>query len=55
MSVIHKIHYAALFDFTIALLLGACSVTQEQPVPAGNKQQAAATVEKNVRHTKQQT
>jgi len=46
MSVIHKIYYAALFDFTIALLLGACSVTQEQPVPAGNKQQAAATVEK---------
>jgi hypothetical protein len=46
MSVIHKINYAALFNFTIALLLGACSVNQEQPVPAGNKQQAVATVEK---------
>ena len=46
MSVIYKINYAALFNFTIALLLGACSVNHEQPVPAESKQQVAATAGK---------
>jgi hypothetical protein len=46
MSVINKITYAVLFNYTIALLLGACSVNHEQPASAENKQQAAATVEK---------
>ena len=46
MSVTHLINYAAFFNLTVALLLAACSANHEQPMPAGNKQQAVATIEK---------